>query len=60
LRTLLRTSAQIGQETTLRLSGDDAFGELDPDLVATLPIDQAPPGIAEGAVLRLWTGQKVR
>ncbi|KAG5188013.1 peptide methionine sulfoxide reductase [Tribonema minus] len=51
---------QVGEAKELQLSGDDAYGDADEALIATLPLDQAPPNLQRGQVLRLWTGQKAR
>eukprot|EP00611_Tribonema_gayanum_P032553 TRINITY_DN9797_c0_g1_i3.p1 TRINITY_DN9797_c0_g1~~TRINITY_DN9797_c0_g1_i3.p1 ORF type:complete len:193 (-),score=50.41 TRINITY_DN9797_c0_g1_i3:390-968(-) len=51
---------QVGEAKELELSGDDAYGDADEALIATLPLDQAPPNLQRGQVLRLWTGQKAR
>ncbi len=38
----------IGDSVTVRIPAEDAYGELDPELVFSVPIDQAPDDVAEG------------
>lgn len=38
----------IGETVTVRIPPDEAYGETDPELVFSVPIDQAPDDVAEG------------
>ncbi len=46
----------IGESVTVRLAAADAYGEARTDLVITVPIDQAPPGLVVGDRVELVNG----
>lgn len=38
----------IGETVTVRIEPGDAYGEVDPELIVTVPLDQAPDDVAVG------------
>lgn len=38
----------VGDTVTVRIPPEEAYGEIDPELVFSVPIDQAPDDVAEG------------
>ncbi len=38
----------VGESRTVRLEPAQAYGDVDPELIVTVPLDQAPPGLEVG------------
>ena len=46
----------VGESVTVRLEAADAYGESRTDMIVTVPIDQAPPGLVAGDRVELMNG----
>lgn len=46
----------LGGETTVRIEPGDAYGELDPEAVITVPADDAPDGLEVGSQVQFSNG----
>lgn len=46
----------VGETVTVRIEAAQAYGEYEDDRVIELPLDQAPPGLAEGDRVTLGNG----
>ena len=46
----------VGESVTVRLEAADAYGESRTDMIVTVPLDQAPPGLVAGDRVELMNG----
>ncbi len=49
----------VGESRTVRIEPADAYGEVDPERVVEVPLDQLPEGVQAGDELATDTGQRV-
>jgi FKBP-type peptidyl-prolyl cis-trans isomerase 2 len=50
----------VGGAVSFEMTPEDAFGELDPNLIVDVPLEAAPEGLEVGMAVRLQGGQTAR
>ncbi len=48
----------VGDSRTVRIEPENAYGEVNPELVLEFPADQAPEGLSPGDLVTLGNGQQ--